>query len=334
MTIPSMILLEEIKNQGFSPYVKRNVFGELYIGYGHKLHTENLLADSSAYTDKKIRKAMEKKLLASTSFISQEEAENLLTQDIITHYETLSKASSAFRHLKNACKCATIFPKSQLGVHYSHLERLRPAFSASQKRNKEMNSGREEVGIKKIKQKAESVAEVFRSYTSSSSGYIFPLSTSSSTIKGKVLHTENTDLVAHIDNPLPLNISHSEAALIRLDVLIYLLHHLGLERFLNMKKVFENICVNNYLDAGSYMLSYPWSAKLKDKAVRCALRMKYGRIVRDPIKDSQVNFEEDQKLQRSEEENARQKAEQEREARIIKKWEMNKANDLFWENEW
>lgn len=256
MAIPSIIVFEEIKRDGFNEKPRKNAFGELIIGYGHKLVGSSLFfskilavkiskkklkkyealeiqrKEAKAFKQKKRTESLiqniEEEILSDTISITEKEAEDLLMSDILAHYDYLSVYSKAFRHLRSECKNGIMYRENQLSVY------------------------------------------------------------------NKSFREASVELVL---TPMTSKLSDSEAALIRLDVLVYLFHMIGRARFFNMANVFEYICVNNYMDASAYMLGHKWGELLKEKAVICALRMKHGRIIRDVFFDCPME-EESQKRYR------------------------------------
>lgn len=243
MSIPSIIVFEELKKEVFSKVPARNAFGELYIGYGHRLLDSKIFFIKEASCLKKnISNHMdyekESLIFAENFCITEEEASALLIKDIMFHYDTLSSYCLAFRRLCNACTSAILHAESQFGVYYRELTSL--------------------------------------NFNHLPSVHI------SKPFKRKLKKNEKEEKILL---PLPNRLSLAESALVRLDVLIFMLHTIGKKRFFAMKKVFESIAVNNFVEAASYMLGYSWGEVLKEKAVICAMRMKYGRIIRDAILD-------------------------------------------------
>ena len=143
MSIPSVILVEEIKQKGFSKVPFENVFGEICIGYGHRIlsnpdllnsYDRDLahaikLYDGNGFYDLKdgvitdYQKKLQQKLLDCGFRIDEEKAQELLIHDISNNFEELTQKSSAFRHLINSCGGdGYLLANTQMSVYYNKLK--------------------------------------------------------------------------------------------------------------------------------------------------------------------------------------------------------------------
>lgn len=143
MSIPSAVLVEEIKQRGFSAVPIENVFGEILIGYGHRImNNPDLLSeydsdlahaiklyDGNGFFDLRsgelidYQKNLKEKVLSCGFSIDRMKAEELLTDDIINVFEELGRESSAFRHLLNSCGNGYLLPETQMSCYYSKLKK-------------------------------------------------------------------------------------------------------------------------------------------------------------------------------------------------------------------
>jgi len=151
MSIPSAVLVEEIKEQGFSVLPEENAFGEICIGYGHRImdnpdllssHDSDLahaikLYNGNGFYDLNngelvdYQKNLHEMILSCEFRIDRTKAEELLLGDILNCFDELSRESSAFRHLLNLCGNGYLLPKTQMSVHYEKLKNQNPLLSGN-----------------------------------------------------------------------------------------------------------------------------------------------------------------------------------------------------------
>ncbi len=244
MTIPSSVLLDEIKQMGFSPKPYLSELGEVCIGFGHRLmddvkllskFDEDLANMIKFYDKAKSKQASQvnsqehqDKLIAMVLDcdleISKKKAEKLLLNDIFNIFELLVEKSSGFRRLTNLCN--------------GNYTLLNPPLSRQliRNKNKELwDSPEYVIGVEKKNNK------------------------------------KNLDFkITNLPN------ARGDAAAIRLDSIVYLSYLLGIKTILNMKVMLASLRLDDYHTASSSLLTHSSSQKLKSKMVLLSRRLRYG----------------------------------------------------------
>ncbi len=303
MSIPSSVLMSEIKQQGFSAVPYKNELGEICIGFGHRLMQDpQLLNDydddlasavilydktglyevcknDNEYSCIDYQDKIEKYVLECGLQIDMETASAFLEQDIINYYEVLVQKSSGFRRLINLCHNAYCLPNTQMSKSLEKFEKTKSKKNGL--KNVKNPSKGKEILCGNSRQEADFFKDTYKndlqqanSSNTNNSFKNMPLSNGSNSSNSSNSSKTNWEI-------LKMPNGSGDSALIRIDTLIMLAHILGVERVLKMRSVFASLRLDDYRGAAGYLLSHSNSETLKSKMVLLSRRIHYGIMICD-----------------------------------------------------
>lgn len=252
MSIPSALLVEDIKfyeSYHGKPYKKGD---GIFIGYGHNLwhdpspvtHLDGDLAYAIRHFAGERKDTLTKCIMETHVTIDKNKAEEILHTDLIRHHDILTEYSSAFRHVTNKCKNAFYLPQSTLAKTLNQLEETN------------LHSTNEILATGKVLTQNAILDDEIQSDTQ--------------------LEKLKKGRKKLLKNLLPEEYESHDKAMIRTDALIHLSYLTGAEKLIQWKAVLSAILVDKYDDAASAMLNSRLSKELGKRMAILSQRIRHG----------------------------------------------------------
>lgn len=248
MTIPSELLVEDIKK--YETYHKKPYQnGEgIFIGYGHNLWhdpspilgaDEDLIYAINHYGYEQ-REELSKRIMEIATPIEKAQAEELLHKDLLRHLDMLTEYSSGFRRVLNGCKYGFFHKNSPLFQKITNMH-----------------------GNTTILQLPEQIQYDPTMPDMQSNRY----ATQELIKKGRKKLLKNLQ---------PEEYQPHDKAMVRIDALIHLSYLMGGERLIRWKAVLAPILLDKFDDAADAMLNSAFSKEIGKRVSMLSRRIRYG----------------------------------------------------------